>query len=56
MCVYMCVCVCMHACVRACVLRVCVRACVRVCALAFFDLHMDNTPSGSETNDKVCVL
>ena len=48
MCVYMLVCV--RACVRVCVrVSVCVRA--NVCA--FFDLHKDNMPSGS---DKVCVL
>ena len=45
-------CVCVHACVHVCMrVCMCVRACVRACT--FFDLHKDNMPSGSETNDKV---
>ena len=40
---------CVQACVRPCV-RVCVRAreCKHAYVCAFFDLHKDNMPSGSE--------
>ena len=54
MCVYqVCTCLCasMRACVCACVcVRVCVRAreCKHAYVCAFFDLHKDNMPSGSE--------